>query len=294
MNFLSRLKLSSSFGATLVILSSFFYASYGIWTTLMGNFFDGYTASALRSILVVLILAFFAAINKAFEPIAWRKNYQYILGMIVASLFTWGPLYFAFLEAGVGITYAVFYASIVLGMLLFGWLWAAEKITRQKILSAALGIVGLVFIFSPSVAAVGWLALIATVVSGVSAAANTVFAKKIHYNPTQSTLVLWAASIVANILMMFVLGKSAPAFEWQVEWVYLVVFAVASVIASWSLVKATKLIDVGTAGILGLLEIVFGIMFGVVLFHERPSLVALTGVVIVIVAAAVPYLKQIK
>jgi drug/metabolite transporter (DMT)-like permease len=51
-------------------------------------------------------------------------------------------------------------------------------------------------------------------------------------------------------------------------------------------------VDAGVAGLLGLLEIVFGVIFGAMLFHERPSLLVLIGVITVILAAAIPYVKS--
>lgn len=285
-------KFSSPVGASLVILSSFFYASYGIWTKLMGDFFDGYTASALRSILVVLILAAIALFYRKFEPIKLKQNWPYMVGMLIASLFTWGPLYYAILNAGVGISLAVAYASIVIGTFFFAWLFASESFTKDKAFSAILGIIGIILIFSPTVSNLGWLALAAALLSGLSTAANMIFSKKIHYDSTQATLTLWIASVISNIFMAFILGKSYPSFEGQIQWFYLVLFAIASVIASWCLVRGLKLIDAGVAGILGLLEIVFGVLFGVIFFQEKPTLVILLGITTIILASAIPYWKE--
>jgi drug/metabolite transporter (DMT)-like permease len=279
-------------GASLVVLSSVFYASYGIWTKLMGEFFGGYTASALRSVLVLLILAPIALFYRALEPINFKQNGRYLVGMVLASLFTWGPLYYAILHAGVGMSLAINYASIIIGTFFFGWLLAGEKFTKDKIIATALGMVGLGFIFSPSTASLGWLALIAAVLSGISVGANSVFAKQVRYNATQSTLVLWVASVVANIPMAFLFREVRPDIGWHSQWLYLVFFAIASVVASWTLIKGLKLIEAGAAGILGLLEIVFGVLFGAVFFHERPGGLMLTGVVIIIAAAAIPYVKD--
>ena len=285
-------KYSAPAGASLVILSSFFYASYGIWTKLMGDFFEGYTASALRSVLVLAMLLPIAFFYRHFEPVRIRQNWRYILGMFIASLFTWGPLYYAILHAGIGISLAISYASIVIGAFFFGWLFGRERFTKDKAISALLGIVGLGLIFTPSIGHLGWLALLGALVSGLSAGANTVFSKQIRYNATQSTIVLWVTSVVANFIMAAIVQEAWPVIGWHVEWLHLVFFAVASVIASWSLVKGVKLIDAGAAGILGLMEIVFGVLFGVLLFHERPSFVALIGMAVIIVAAAIPYFKD--
>ncbi|MBI3342474.1 DMT family transporter [Candidatus Curtissbacteria bacterium] len=286
------MKAKAPLGASLVVLSSVFYASYGIWTKLTGDFFDGYTASFLRSILVVLILASIAGYYRNFEPLRLRQNWRYICGMVIASLFTWGPLYFAVLQAGVGITLSVAYVSIVLGMFFFGWLFFGERFTKGKVFSAVLGIIGLALIFSPTVFGLGWIALFAALISGFSSAANIVFTKQIKYGSTQSTIILWTASVLANGLMAFLFGKSFPTFEWQIQWFYLLIFAVTSVIASWSLVRGVKLIDAGAAGILGLLEIVFGVVFGVAFFQERPTAVVILGMVVIVIAAAIPYFRD--
>ncbi|QQS20002.1 EamA family transporter [Candidatus Saccharibacteria bacterium] len=284
--------LSAPVGASLIVLSSFFYASYGIWTKLMGDFFQGYTASALRSVLVLLILLPIALFYRHLQPLKLKQNWRYIAGMLIASLFTWGPLYYAILHAGVGISLAIVYASIVIGSFFFGWLFGRERFTKDKAISAGLGVIGLGLIFSPSTGSLGWLALLGALVSGLSAGANAVFSKQIRYNATQSTIVLWVTSVIANFVMAFALQEHYPEVGWYAPWLWLVFFAVASVIASWSLVKGVKLIDAGAAGVLGLLEIVFGVIFGVIFFHERPAAIALLGMAVIIGAASIPYFKD--
>lgn len=212
--------------------------------------------------------------------------------MLIASLFTWGPLYYAILHAGVGISLAIAYASIVLGSFFFGWLFGQERFTKDKAISAFLGIIGLALIFSPTTGHLALLALFGALVSGLSAGANTVFSKQIRYNATQSTIALWLTSVIANFLMAFILKEHHPSLGLYAPWLYLVFFAVASVVASWSLVKGVKIIDAGAAGILGLLEIVFGVLFGVVFFHERPTAIALLGMAVIVAAASIPYFKD--
>jgi drug/metabolite transporter (DMT)-like permease len=160
--------------------------------------------------------------------------------------------------------------------------------------SAALGIAGLGLVFSPTMKHLGLLALGAALLSGLATAALMIIAKQMPYNATQSTVLLWLASIIANVVMAVALDEAMPAFTWSMEWLYLFFFAVASVLASWTFITGVKLIEAGAAGILGLSEIVFGVLFGIVLFHERPGLVVLTGVVTIIVAAAIPYIKDYK
>jgi drug/metabolite transporter (DMT)-like permease len=67
---------------------------------------------------------------------------------------------------------------------------------------------------------------------------------------------------------------------------------VASLVASWTFIRGLKLIEAGAAGILGLLEVVFGVVFGVIFFHERPGVVVLIGILSIVAAAAIPYLQH--
>ena len=287
-------KTKASLGATLVVLSSFFYASYGIWTKLMGNFFGGYTASALRSVLVLAILIPIVVVSRKWEPINWQKSWMHILGLVFFSFFIWGPLYYAILNAGVGLALTVAYASIVISMFFFGWLFANERFTKDKWVSAILGLIGIALIFSPSTSHVAWLALGAALLSGTSTGALTVIIKLIPYQATQATVISWTISVFANLVMAFLIKEKVPQFGFHIQWLYLVLFAIASTIASWSLSRGVKLLEAGSAGVLGLLEIVFGVAFGIVFFHERPGMVAVAGVVVIIAASAIPYIKDLS
>jgi len=52
-------------------------------------------------------------------------------------------------------------------------------------------------------------------------------------------------------------------------------------------------VELGIAGILGLLEIVFGVLFGVLFFQEQLGIIVLIGMVIIIMAASIPYLQEL-
>lgn len=287
-------KLNAPIGASFVVMSSLFYASYGIWTKLMGNDFGGYMASGLRSILVVMILLIPMVLYKKFEPINWAKNKKYILGMIFVSMFVWGPLYWSILQIGLALSLTINYASIVLGMFFFGWLLHGEKFTKQKLIATVVGLIGLLFVFSPVDNDLAVLPLLAATLSGAMIGANVALTKNLSYNSTQSTLMLWVTSVLANMPLAFILREPAPSMDLPMKWLYLLIFAVASVVASWLLVTGLRHIEAGVAGILGLLEIVFGVIFGVVLFHEQLTITTLIGIGIILVAAAIPYWNEVR
>lgn len=289
---MSRKRVNAPLGASFVVLSSVFYASYGIWITLMGDFFDSFTASALRCVFAAGLLFVIAALRNELQRIHWRRDCKWLLVMVGSSALVTGPLYYAVLHAGVGISLAVTYVGIVVGMFVSGWLFERERFTKDKLIAVALGMLGLALVFSPSIEAVGVLALTAALVSGLAAAANMVTTKKVPYSGSQSAILLWGSGIIANVPIIFLLNEHMPDVGWHAEWGYLWLFVVVSVVASWTFIRGLKLIEAGAAGILGLLEVVFGVLFGVVLFHERPGIVVLAGIAIIIAAAAIPYLQH--
>lgn len=279
-------------GATLVVLSSLFYASYGVWTKLIGEHFGGFTQAVIRHGLVASLFILAVIIAKQAQKIFWRRDAKWFALSFISSVFIPISFFYAFLNAGVGITAGLTFIGIVIGMYFFGWLFLGERLNPDKWISILLGFLGVALVFAPSVHTIGWLALIAGVGGGIATGLNVTVSKMIPYNATQTAALVWTLGLLANLPFVFILGEKTDIFHWDIAWLYVVIFAFASVAASWTVIRGVKLIEAGAAGILGLMEIFFGVLFGVVIFNERPSGVVLLGVLAIMAAAAIPYFKD--
>ena len=102
-------------GFTFVLLGGLFYGSYGIWSRLMGSSFGDFSQSAIRSVFVILYLLPFAFYHKSFSRIVWRRDYKWLLTLLLASCFISGPLYYAYNHAGVAITTLLSYTGMLIG-----------------------------------------------------------------------------------------------------------------------------------------------------------------------------------
>lgn len=275
-----------------MVLSSFFYASYGVWTKLVGTFFGAFTQATLRHMMTSLIFILLALLTRQSKRIEWRRDARWFALSFVSSAIIPAAFYYAFLQGGVGLSSALAYIGIIIGMYFFGWLFVGERYTKDKWLSTALGFLGLGLIFAPTVTSVGWLALIAAVAAGLATGLNVVASKKMPYGALQTAAIVWTLGILANAPLMFIFAEPLDIFYAHIAWVYVAIFALVSVAASWTVIKGVKLIEAGTAGILNLFEIVFGLLFGVLFFNEHPGAIALLGVVAIIAAAAVPFVKD--
>lgn len=285
-------KANAPLGASLVVISSLFYASYGVWTKLLGDYFAAFTQAALRHIVTASILIAIAVLWKQFGRIHWRRDAKWFALSALTSAIIPASLYYAILNAGLGIGLSLAYIGIVIGMFFFGWMFESERFTRDKWLSTALGIGGVLLVFGPSLSTAGWLPLIAAFGGGIATGLNIVISKKLQYNASQTAAIVWTLGVFANLPLIFVFSEPADIFHWDIAWLYLVIFGVVSVVSSWTMIRGVKLIEAGAAGILGLLEIVFGVLFGVLLFRERPDAIVITGMLLIVCAAAIPYVKD--
>ncbi|HSX05655.1 MAG TPA: DMT family transporter [Candidatus Saccharimonadales bacterium] len=287
-------KSQAAFGASLVVTSSFFYGLYGVWTKLMGSSFGIYQQAVFRSMLVVAIMLVIATTRKELSPLHWQRDARWFALSIISSGLISGPLYYATLRVGVGLAAALCYAGIILGMFLFGWIFSRERYTARKFIATGLAFVGLACIFAPSVHTLGLLALLAALEAGLATGLNVVASQKMPYSASQTTIIAWTGGILINIVLTYLTGEQHHHLTFDISWLYLVLFALTSIAASWSVIRGVKLIDAGSAGLLGLLEIVFGVVFGMLFFAERPSSLAFIGMVAIILAAAIPYLDHFK
>lgn len=258
----------------------------------MGNSFGPFMQGALKGVVVVGLLFIFGR-PKRWQRIAWGHDKWWLIGLLIACIFIPAPLYYATNILGIGMATVLMYAGFLLGMFGFGWLFSREKFTRDKFTSTVLALLGLWLVFNQGSHVYHLLPLLAAFISGGAVALDVATTQKIRYNPAQSTLLTWSASIVANLPIAFLLHEKVPSIGHSIAWLYLVCFAVASLLSSWLVIKGVKLIEAGIAGILGLMEVVFGLLFGIVFFNERPAPAVYVGAICILAAAALPYISEI-
>jgi drug/metabolite transporter (DMT)-like permease len=226
------------------------------------------------------------------QTIQWRRDARWFAFSFMSSAIIPASLFYAILHAGVGISTGLTFIGIVIGMYFFGWLLAGERFSKDKWLSTALGFLGLGLVFAPTISSVGWLGLLAGVGGGFAVGLNIVASKKMPYSTSQTAAIAWSLGLLANLPFVFLLGEPLDVFHWNIAWLYLGLFGLASIAASWTVIRGVKLIEAGAAGILSLVEVVFGVLFGITLFSERPDTMVLLGLAAIIAAAAIPYAKD--
>lgn len=260
----------------------------------MGSSFGDFSQSAIRSVFVILYLLPFAFYHKSLSKMMWRRDWKWLLTLLVASCFISGPLYYAYNHAGVAITTLFSYTGMLIGYICFGMIFSKEKFTKDKLFAVVLSVLGLVLTFGLKFKMSELIPVLAALSSGLAIGYEGVAIQKIKYSATQSTIIAWTVGIIVNVPIGLALHEKIPTNFISKAWLYLLIFSVISVLSSWFNIAGSKLIEAGAVGIIGLCEVVFGVLFGVAVFHEKLSFAIAVGMILIVGAASLPYIIELK
>jgi len=285
-------------GSLYILASAVFFGTYGIWSKMMSGVFDDFFQGWTRSLIILCILAPIGILTKSFrkikkEDFKWHALYAFP-GSLVIPLY-----YYAFTHLSIGTATLTFYASLTITSYILGFAFFKEKVSWAKIVSLILGICGLCAIYALSVSinpTLG-LPLAISVLAGVCGGIEVVFTKRLsdRYSPIQLTFFLFAVSFILCLsiylgLHHFIIVLPAS----PIAWTGTIMHAIASTAAFFLVVLGYKNIEPSVGGIVGLMEIVFGIFFGFLFFHEVLSTSVIIGGALIIVAAALPNIAELR
>ena len=132
-------------GAGFILTSAVFYASYGVWSRLMADYFGEFSQAWTRGLVLLVGTLILNAIFNFFKPI--KKKDWIWFGVIALMGLNQAPYFYGFKYLNVGTATLLFYAALVIGGYVIGRLSFGEKITKIKWLSLILALVGMVVIY---------------------------------------------------------------------------------------------------------------------------------------------------
>lgn len=285
---------NKNYGYLMVLVSALMFGSYGVWSRLIGgafgNFFQGWT----RALIILILLIPLALWKKEIVKIKKEDRKWVIIFMFFTSL-TQAPIFYAFNHMNIGSASLLFFVSMFLTMYMIGITFFGEKITIIKITSSLLAIIGMYLVFSFSISVFTIFAAAMAMVNGIASGGEVAFSKKLSdkYSPLYLIIISWAIILLSNAVISIALGENQkmPEFSWP--WFWQLCYSVTSLFAFWLVVIGLKHIDVGIGALIGLLEIVFSVLFGILIFKEALSFSIGFGAILIIMAAALPQLVEL-
>jgi len=285
---------NSTKGALIVALSALFFGTYGVWSRLIGTQIGNLFQVYARSLIILLIIVPFGIITNNFKKVE-KKDWKWILIYTLSGSLTVAPIFYAYNKIGIGPATLLFYASFTIISFILGFISFGEKITLDKTVALLFALVGLYLIFNLSLQENSFLAALAAIMAGSAAGFEVIFTKKVSdkYSALQLNAFLWSVIFIFHLAGSLLIGERQLLPEFSVAWFGIFGYAVASLSAFSLAVIGYRYVDPGVGALTGLLEIVFGTIFGMILFSEVLTSQIVIGGVLIFIAAALPNLASL-
>ena len=287
-------KRNTFLGIGSLLGATFLYGFFGIFVKTIGYSLPLFYASVFRDLISVSILAIPVYFLRA--KVLKKIKMSDMVWMFLRSLFgmiAFLGSYTSFEKLSIGTAYLFFYSAATIGGYFFGIVLFKEKLTSIKILSLVLALAGLVFIYSLNMAPGNLLYMLAAVISGISYSIWSVFSKKVsdNYNPLQLNFVDFFFSFTFMTIISLLLRENWVMPEANVIWGANILLALMYIFTGQLIIIGYNNLEAQVASLVMLMEILFGVLLGFIVFREVLSLPMIFGGLLIITAIILPELN---
>jgi drug/metabolite transporter (DMT)-like permease len=281
--------MNKIYGSLAIFVSALLYGSYGVWAVLIGNSFGLFFLTYVRALIAWLIIFLIVILFGHWKKIKNKFDFKILLLLSILGIFT-QAVYYSYQIIGIGLSSLFNFTAILISQYLIGYILFKEKISKYKLVSLLLAILGIVFIYIQDIKGFGILAALIAVVAGAAVGTQTSLTKLIsqRYSGWQISLFTWASVILFCAPMSLYLGELQQFPTLSLPWFYLFLFAIVGLSIFPIVVYGYKRIPVMVAGLIGLLEIPSAILFGVVFFGEALTSSMIFGSSLILLSAIIP------
>jgi len=288
-------RVSSPLGYTIILLSAVLFGTYGVWSRLMGPTFGPFYQAWVRSLIIMALMLPFLLATRSFRKIE-RADWPAAGVFIAFCVCTQVPLYYAFNHAPIGTVQLIFYSVFVITAYLVGKLYLGETITRVKLLAMVLAFAGLAVVFGVSALSFAPLGLLLAAGNGMASGGEVSSTKKISdkYSPALLAFWGWAFTFLLHLPISLLLHERQVVPRPDHAWLWLVVYSVVNAAAFWLVIEGYRYVDASIGSLIGLSEIIFAIIFGAIIFHQRVTWNIGVGGVMILAAATLPDVLNLR
>lgn len=284
--------MNQSKGITFILTSAFFFGTYGIWSRLMSGAFGEFSQAWTRGLLLLTFVLLVNLKLKLFKHID-KKDFKWFVLIALAGGLNQAPYYYGFEHLSIGTATMLFYAALVVGGFLIGKLVFKEIFTPVKIISLILAFTGMASIYQLTLTPAQFLPATLTIIAGLLGATGVVLSKKLSgvYPELQIMCGYFATMFIFNSLLAYFTGQTIPPLSQTTAWFSWLAYAIALIVANFTVIEGFKYLDATIGSLIGLAEILFGILFGILLFGEPLTPGMIIGAILILTSAALPNFK---
>jgi drug/metabolite transporter (DMT)-like permease len=285
---------TKTLGSSYILLSAFFYGSYGIWSRLMVGSFGEFSQAWTRGLALMILVLLINWKAKLFVPIK-RADWKWFVVIALAGGLNQAPYFFGFEHLAIGTATLLFYAALVVGGYVLGKVFFAEKLGAMKLASLGIAMLGMLAIYGFSLTPAQIFPATMTVVAGLMGASTVILPKKLvgSYHELQMMVGYFGMQVLFNLPLSVVMNNPLPSLGLNTPWLAQLGYAIAMMSANLAAIKGFSYLEPSIGSLIGLAEILFGVVFGVLLFGEVMTMGVWVGGAMIVLAAALPSLVEL-
>ncbi|HSX11661.1 MAG TPA: DMT family transporter [Chlamydiales bacterium] len=276
-------------GYAMILLSALLFGSYGVWSRILGVEFGVFYQGWVRSAFILVVLIPAALIGRHFKRIKRGDQGWFVVTMLF-TVFTQAPLYFAYIHLPLGTATFIFYGLFLLTTYAIGWLFLSEKLSPVKIVSFVISLIGLTITFGLSLPVFSAVPMLLAAMNGIASGGEIASSKKLtdRYSSLMVSVYSWIFILITHLPLSLLFGEKQIAPAWNLEWWAMIGYAASGLGGFWLVIEGFKYVDASIGGLIGLLEIIFSFLFGVLFFNDHITLPVIIGGIIILLAAVLP------
>ncbi len=280
-------------GTSLILISALMYGLYGLFAKYLEHY-DILFQTYVRCLFVGGILAVYGLYTHKLKRIQ-RADWYWFCVIFAFTSFSIAPIMYSFRFLTLGTSSFIFYASLTIFSYVFGFLFFKEKMSIVKIASLFFAIIGMFLVFSLNITYQLLFPALMAVLNGLASSGEVVFSKKISekYSSVQITMLVFFIIAASHFLLSLYLGERQDLALVTTSLPTLLMFVFAAIIGMVAVVEGYKYVEPSIGSLIGLMEIVFSAVIGIIVFHESMTFTSALGGVCIIFAAGIPSLSKI-
>lgn len=274
-------------GALSVTLGSIFLGSIGIFVRYSGQSIQPMTQTFGRIFIAFIFISLFNALRKQLgETFKVKKKDIALFALnglvgfsLMSSAFTLSVLY-----TNISNTYFLLYTAPVFAAI-FSVIFLKEKIRKYIVLSIAISLAGLYFLFNPTNLSGNILGNVFGLITGISFGAYFVITGYLGKSYKSPTITFWNQLFGALFLIPLILlfDKGASSFDLY-AWLPVIVAGAIVVSGYYLLNHGLTKISPSAGSILSLFEPLSALVYGLIFFQEIPTPYVLVGALFILIS----------
>lgn len=275
-------------GIPSLILASFFFASFSALNRIVPQNIGTFHQLTIRGFIMggfFLLAGFFVKDIKKIH----KKDLPLFLfrGVLVAADFSTFFIAVSFLQLGVMLF--LFYAGTIVANYLYGFFVLHEKLTKIKIISFILALGGLATMYINDIHAFVSIFVFFALFSGFAYGIEVGSSKNLEkYSVNQVNAVAFLTAGVIGIILLFFTHEISAYTLFTIPWISFLIWISVGIVAFYLVIYGFKYVEAQKASIICLSEILFGVLIGLLIYKEIPTLQTLIGGVLIVTALALP------